>query len=221
MFGLFKKKSASTTINAIKIPDFGWKLEENNKDLKLWINDDQTMALSVNHFSTPPDLPTIKNIDVLRDFYRTNLASQNGGLILVESIVLGKIKAIKTIFKIPMEPTGMQYLASITIPFKNSSFVVKIQAPETGTTGIRESMVANKLLSSGEVKLSDDKIENWAADPYSSEIEGKTLMNQSELELYDKDFALHPLSVARKLINQIQHEMKFDTSLESMPPFSK
>ena len=63
--------------------------------------------------------------------------------------------AIKTIFKFPQDPTGMTYLGSYTIPFKKYSYVIKIQAPELGVTGMRDSIIAAKFLATNEYSMTE------------------------------------------------------------------
>ena len=75
MFKLFKKNKP--TITSVSIPTFGWDLVKNDNSIKLWINPDQTIALSVNFFDQTPDIPTIQNIERIRSLYReTNYSSK-------------------------------------------------------------------------------------------------------------------------------------------------
>lgn len=219
MIKLFRRNKI--TIKSISIPDFGWNLEKNNSGIIQWINAEQTMALSVNFFDLQPDIPTSKNIEVLRDFYRTQIAAANGGLVEVELIQLNGIDVVRTIFKIPQEPSGMTYLASLTIPFKNYSYVVKIQAPEVGATGMRDSSIAMKLMSKGEISIGEEGYEGWAADPYDSEFKVGALMNKSEAVEYDEQFPNHPLSQVRQLLPKLEQEIHFSEAVLKTDKFKK
>lgn len=218
MFSFFKK---TVTIKSIYIPDFGWnKIEENKSSMK-WVNDEETTLLSLNFFSIKPDLPTIKEIDTLRSFYRKTISKIKGGLIEVDIVSINSIAAVKTIFKIPQEETGMIYLASLTIPFEDYSFVVKIQSNEVGMTGMRDSFVLNKLLGNGEVTFANEGIENWFSDPYDPSLKDGTLMNKSEDEIYDEEFPDHPLTIARSLINEISKKIIFKPEIDDIKIFDK
>ena len=219
MIKLFKKNKVN--INSISIPKLDWNLDKNDKKIKQWINPEQTVALSVNFFELKPDLPTISNIANLRDFYRDQITAHNGGLVEVDKINLKGYDLIRTIFKIPQEPTGMTYIASLTIPFENYSYVVKIQAPEFGTTGMRDNVVAMKLLNEGKISIGDNGYEGWFNDPYDSEIKEGVLMNISEEKKYDADFPNHPLTQARILLDKIESEIKFGDELEKIGKFKK
>lgn len=210
-----------STIDSVVIHDFGWEKVMTSEDALQWINPEKTMALHVNFFEKKPDLPSLKKIDGIRDFYRQQLAQNNGGLIQVDFTELAEHRAIQTIFKLPQEPSGIVYLASLTIPFHHCSYVIKIQAPEVGITGIRESAVANKLLYKGEITSGENGYENWAADPYDDSFSEGTLMNKSEEAMYDADFTKHPLTKARELISQIAKEIQFKPEIKKLRRFSK
>jgi len=216
---MFKFLSKSkTSINSITFPNFGWKLNREEKGLRQWTNDDQSLVLSYNFFDDRPDIPTINNLPELRDYYRTMLAEIKGGIIQVDQIDLGENQVIKTVFKIPRKSGGMVYLASLTIPFKTCSYVIKIQAIEGNTTGIRESVVAAKLLHEENLQAGD---ENWSSDPYEKGITEGTLMNRAEEVKYDSEFPVHPLSLSRKLIAEIELKLTFDTDIQKLKPFGK
>ncbi|WP_299277219.1 hypothetical protein [uncultured Psychroserpens sp.] len=219
MINFFNKKKAN--INSLTIPNLNWTKQQDNKTIKQWVNPEQSIALSLHFFDLEPDLPTIKNKDALRDFYRNQIVQHNGGLVLVDTTQLKTHSAVKTIFKIPQEPTGMVYLASLTIPFKTCSYVVKIQAPEIGMTGMRDTVIVDKLLGEGKISFGDDGIENWFSDPYDSSFTEGTLMNKSEDAIYDVDFQNHPLTLARQLIAQLEENIGFKPEIEKLIPFGK
>jgi hypothetical protein len=219
MFNFFKGKKA--TINSISIPDFGWEEVKNDSEMKQWLNPAQSIALSINFFDLKPDLPTAKNIGVLRSFYRDQIVVHNGGLIQADLINLKTYPVIKTMFKIPQDPTGMTYLGSLTIPFKKCSYVVKIQAVEVGTTGMRDTLVTNQLLTEGKINLGEDSFENWFVDPYDSSFKEGTRMNLSEDTAYDSMFPEHPLSQARSLLTQIESQIVFAEELVKQKKFGK
>jgi len=219
MFNLFNRNKA--TINSISIPDFGWIQDKNEEGIKLWMNPEQTRAISINFFNLKPDLPTIKDVTVLRDFYRNQISAHNGGIVQVDLVDLKGYTAVKTIFKIPQEPTGMTYLASLTIPFATCSYVVKIQAPEVGTTGMRDTFIVGKLMQEGVITTNDDGLQGWFGDPYDPTFTKGTLMNKSDEEIYDADFPNHPLSETRKWMKQIEAEIVFKKELEKIKRFER
>jgi len=219
MFSLFKRKRIS--ISSVSIPDFGWTKTKEDKSIIQWINPEQTIAISINFFELPPDVPTMRNVEVLRSFYRQAIADVNGGLIEVELSKKYKLSFIKTIFKLPQEHSGITYIASLTVPFKNYSFVFKVQAAEIGLTGMRDALIADKLIREKVISLDENGYSNWFADPYDKHFKGGLLMNKSEQIIYDNDFPDHPLTQARLLLNQIENGWQWNSELEGIPAFDK
>lgn len=219
MFSFFKKSHVS--IRSVVIPTFGWQEIESNPAVIKWLSPNQDAILSINFFNLKPDLPTIKNDKVIRDFYRAQLAPANGGLVQVDIVDIKGIAGVKSIFKIKQQDAPMVYLASITLPFENYSFVIKIQAIESGITGMRDAVILNKLIASGEVQIKGQETEGWFADPYDDSHCCGILMNKSEQQLYDSDFPDHPLSVNRSLIEQIQKDIFFEPEIFKISKFNR
>ncbi len=219
MFSLFKRKRIS--INSVSIPDFGWEKIREDKSVIQWINPEENVIISLNFFELPPDIPTMKDIEVLRNFYRQLISNVNGGLIEVEFSTKDKLSFVKTIFKLPQEPSGMGYIASLTLPFKNCSFVFKIQAVEMGITGLREAVIAEKLLLENVISIDESGYSNWFTDPYDKNFKSRILMNKAEQIVYDNDFPDHPLTQARQLLNQIEAGLQWKSEIEGVEVFDK
>ena len=219
MFSFFKRKKIG--IDAISIPDFGWTKTKSDKAIIQWINPEQTIAISINFFELQPDIPTIKNIETLRKFYRHSISNVNGGLIEVELSQKDKLPFIRTIFKLQPGQSGMIYLASLTLPFEACSFVLKVQAAEVGPTGMREAVVADRLISTNVISIDENGYSNWFCDPYDNAFQGGVLMNKSEQDDYDVEFPIHPLTQVRQLLKQIESGLQWKSELETIPVFDK
>lgn len=221
MFKFFKRKNPEVNIRSISVPTFGWETVEQNDERIVWVNPEQSALISLYFFNIPPNLPTVKNVEELRNFYRQSVAESGGGLVEVSVFKLHGIPSVKTIFKMPQPERGMTYLASVTIPFENCSFVIKAQAVEVGTTGIRDNLVLSQFLQTGEVTFDDDGLKNWFEDPYDASFREGALMNKSEREEYDNEFPDHPLSVVRHLIHKALKEMVLNDDIKHLPAFDK
>ncbi|MCQ4138523.1 MULTISPECIES: hypothetical protein [Chryseobacterium] len=221
MFTFLRRKKPEVTINSISIPTFGWEIVEQNDAQIVWVNPEQSALISLYFFNIPPDLPTVKNIDELRNFHRHSVSASGGGIVEVSIFNLHNIPSVKTIFKIPQPEQGMSYLASVTIPFENCSFVIKTQAVEVGTTGMRDNLVLNRFLQNGEVTFDDNGLKNWFEDPYDPSFKEGALMNKSETEEYDNDFPHHPLSIVRSMIKKAIEEVILKDELKRLTAFSK
>ncbi len=217
MFNLFRSKKP--TIDAITIPDFGWESRKDEAGVKLWVNPERPIALSLNFFDQKPDIPPLANSDGLRSFYRALSLQAHGGIIEVAPIDLQGYAAVKTVLKIPQEQKGTTYLVSLTIPFRDCSFVVKVQAMEVDTTNMRGTIVLDQLMETGLVKLTDQGLQGWNMDPYDPHFNEGRLMNLSERPEYDAQFHEHPLSMARMHMGLILAEMRFAATLEKVTRF--
>lgn len=208
-------------IKAISLPSQDWTAGYSTKAIKKWGDAEGTMAISLNFFEGEPDLPTIKNIDALRQYYRDAIATAKGGIIEVELVNLQEIQCVRTILKFPQEPNGFTYLTSLIIPFAMCSYVVKIQAPDLEMTGMRESFIIKKLLREKVISKNSSGYQNWLLDPYKPESKAQTLMNRSEEAKWDVRFPSHPLTKSRKLIATIEQEISFDDKLFDLKRFDK
>ena len=147
--------------------------------------------LSINFFDLPPDITAKNDTDVeLQNNYRKVAYKSGAAIIEVKKVKLGAFDSIKIIFKFPMQPHGMAYIGSYTIPFKNFSYVVKVQCIEQGTTGIRDNTIFELMIRNGKVKLNPEKktVEGWMRDPYDESIHLPFMMNLSEAEEFDTQF---------------------------------
>lgn len=221
MLNYFKKNKTRVDIESVSIPNFGWNKINEDRSVIKWVNPEEDTIISLNFFNMAPDLPTVKSLNDIKKFYRNSISAAGGGIIEIDIFSIHDIPSVKTIFKIPQKENGMIYIASITIPFEDCSFVVKIQSNEIGMAGIRESIILERLLKNGEVSMGEENIENWFTDPYSPSFKEGTPMNLSEHEKYDPEFPKHSLTIARTLIDKMVKETSFNPEIKTLIPFNK
>lgn len=219
MFSFFKKNKIS--ISSIEIPTNGFQLISSNKEKKSW-SDEISTEISLNFFKKKPDLPFLDK-DKLVPFFRNQISINNGAIIEIDSFKINHFDLVKTIlkFKISTNEFGQNhiiYLGSLIIPFKDYSFVIKIQSFEEGIIGVRESIIFNDLLFESDGDLINVQ-ENWSKDPYDSELISDFLMNTSEKEVFDVKFDNHPLTIIRNKMKKIEENIKFDSELEKIEKF--
>lgn len=165
-----------------------------------------------------PDLPTRKNLPALRAFYRQRMAADGGGIVAIEAAIVAGFSAVYTLFKYPQDPQGMAYVGALIIPFRDCSYVLKVQSLEEGITGTRETLVMNQLLAAGEI---DAKMQGWAQDPYAPTFREGALMNLAEAEAYDAQFPTHPLSLTRHYLRELTTTCTADPLLAKLAPFER
>jgi len=213
MFTFFRKKAAP--IKALSIPDLGWEKVRDTSGIIQWTNPEQSISVSVNYFDLPPDIPSVKDISAIRQFFRTSVTSAGGGILSVDIAHHQHIPQVSTLFKFPQQPSGITYIASVIIPFKECSYVLKVTAVEAGHTGMREAVLVDKLLSDG------FDMDQLYTDPYEPELQEGLLMSVTEQPEYDTMFPSHPLTQARQLIARITQEIVLQPVIFQLPPFEK
>lgn len=207
------------TIRSIQLDTAGWQLKEESASAIVWRDDGDGIGLYF--FPIPPDLPASPTeIDALRLDYRRKLARAGGAVVEVEPLDVDGVPAVRTVVKLPQEAGGMTYVASITVPFADFSYVLKFQCHEGTPTGLRESVVLSKLLHAGDVSQGDDgKLSGWWRDPYEPAHEAPLLRNRAEDEGYDELFPDHPLSRARRHLARAARGLRLGEPLLEWAPY--
>src|SRR5579862_1036371 len=123
-------------------------------------------GIGLYFFPKQPDLPLrAASVEQLRESYRVRMGDK---LKLVECrvLTLDGVPGIWLIARQSEEPRGMVYLGSLTIPFRDFSFVIKIQCAEQGATGMREALLVAEALSKGTGKVEGDRFipDGWSFD---------------------------------------------------------
>ena len=155
----------------------------------------------------------------IRQIYRETLG-EHGGIVSVEPVTISSIKSIETIFKLQQKPTGMTYIASLTIPLRDFSFVVKFQCPEVGITGIRDAAIFLKL-KPGLKCGPNGAPHGWFKDPYAARYDSQARYNLSDAAQYDADFPDHPLSRARRHLGSLKTCLHVEKALADLPQFGE
>lgn len=177
--------------------------------------------IGLYHFAMPPDIAAdAGDVNAVRRLYRGIAQGAGLGLVEAELTILDGCRAIRVILKAPQQGHGMTYLASLTLPFRDMSWVIKVLCPEHSITGMRDSAVLAKVLASGKVTRSDSgALVGWWSDPYDVTAAGSLLANLSESRDYDADFPEHPLSRARRILGRIEATFSLDARVREAAPF--
>jgi hypothetical protein len=211
------------SLEQIQFDTVGLKFHsETNRVLKVWTNPEADVV-TLNLFLTAPDISvSLSNLEGLREMYREQVTAAKGGLIEVGMLEISNIPSIKTIFKLPQKMAGVAYVAAITIPFKDFSFVLKITCQERGFGGTRETRILEQrrlaLLEKGDTR---DAIDGWNADPYDPNFKSELLMTFAENQIFDSDFPDHPISRARFWLVKFEKTLTLEKSLQGFEPFEK
>jgi hypothetical protein len=132
-----------------------------------------------------------------------------------------RVLSVRQLVRVPQEPSGVTYIGSVTVPFRDFSFVLKIGGREHGITGMRDTLVCQEMIEAGIVSLDPDArvIRGWTQDPYDSTIRDGSFPNLSETETYDTRFPEHPLSRVRPLLKTLSTTLTLSERIRGLPPF--
>ncbi|MEO6088170.1 MAG: hypothetical protein ABIQ18_34160 [Umezawaea sp.] len=180
-------------------------------DQTTWFNLSTNDQVSLNYFDQVPDLPApLEDIAALRNGL-THLTSEVGCLVEAHIVYLGQVPALLQIVKLPIpnQPSGQAFLASFTVPKANSSAVLKFQAVEQGTTGVREAVLMGQV-----------GFDNWfQPHPYAPEVQGKLPFHIGDDPRWDAQFPQHPLSRARAWAHHVARTGQVDPRFAALPAF--
>lgn len=172
--------------------------------------------MTFHYFDITPDIDKPENIENIRNQRRKDLKEINGGIIRMDKLEIKGVPIVETFLKMPNEPTGMNYIYSITIPFKDRSYVIKLLAQEAGTTGMREAVLASQIAKEKNIDL-PELMKSWNNDLYLTDYKHGNSPNLAEDEKYDEMFPFHPLSLLRnELIPKLIKSIKFDNSVNEL-----
>jgi hypothetical protein len=177
--------------------------------------------IDLSYLPGPPAIDAdLLSVADVRQFYRRIARELEMGLVEADLATCDGCHAVHVIAKARQLPSGMIYLGTITLPFRDFSYVIKVRCAEQGLTGLRDSLVFVKALGDGSVTYAEDGTpKGWTRDPYGDSTRSPLMWNQSDARKYDTFFVDHPLSRARRLLECIEASISVDEELRASPPF--
>jgi hypothetical protein len=125
------------TPRSIRFQTSGLNVRKDEPDRQLWLNPFNDV-LELRAFALAPDIPvSLRDARALRAFYDAGAATQNAEVVELEVRDVRGVPSIWLVLTQPVKPRGTQYVGSLTLPFAQGSFVMKMQAIEVLT--VRES----------------------------------------------------------------------------------
>jgi hypothetical protein len=188
--------------------------------VRFWRTGDNDQV-TLHFFPLPPDIPAaLDDVDELRRRYVAGSGHSDVSIIFVDPVSVAERPALRVIGRVPQNPTGMTYIGSITLPFRDCSFVIKGQCAEVGMTGMRDTLVFTERTAQF-VEESDraEAMNGWRLPP-EDPLGGVALpRNLSEGEEYDGQFPTHPLSRLRRILSTVQTTVTLAPEMERLEPF--
>ena len=207
-------------LDAITFDARGYELHRDQYQVRVW----RTPAgdgCGLYHYRLAPNIGArLDDLAALRKYYRAGAEGAGLGVVEIEALTVDGCRAVHTLFKARQEPRGRTYLGSLTLPFRDFSYVLKVQCAEVGTTGMRDTVVFSQMMAEGTVAMAPEGgAKGWLSDPYEPERTGPMTRNQSEHDRFDAMFPDHPLSRARATMAHLAATVRVDEGVRGAPPF--
>ena len=213
MFGLFRRGSdgngAKPSLDDVRFDARGYtpQGEPHPGKVRVW-HTPEGDGLGVYYFPVSPDLPsTASSVDDLAAFYVQLLGESGGKLVDVNVTIAGGCPAVCTILSVPQQPSGRTYVGSLTVPFRDFSFVIKCQCAEGGTTGLKEALLFDRSQAANvpmQIDVGQFHIPSW--DP--------------DAEKYDAEFPAHPVARARRVLAHVIGSLVVAAEVKKLPGFA-
>jgi len=185
------------TLDAVTFEMARYRYQGDENNQRAWLTPDgDTLALLL--FAKRPDLPEgARNLFVLLDYYERHVCSDAVLLVQFDLVVVDGTPAIWTMIKALQSPHGAAYLGSLTFPFAEFSYVIKMQCDERGITGVRETALFVRAQNEGK----------RPGDLAPEDVR------------YDKLFPDHPVSRLRREFAALQPTIRLQPQIKNAPAF--
>lgn len=206
-------------LDAVTAPIPGLEPMPSREDMRCWWTPDGD-GVGVYHFPLPPDLPGPLDAPDRLFLGLSRGASQAGAAIVEASVIeIAGYPAVRQIIKVARSPRGLAYVGSVTLPFRDCSWVIKIQCEERGMTGVRETVLLARALRDGTVSRASDTMTGWMVDPFDPSRTGFA-RSLADDEQHDAAFPNHPVSRARRFLASAQACLAVDRTLRDLAAFT-
>jgi hypothetical protein len=199
----------------------GLRFERERDPVRAWFTSGGD-GVWLYYFALKPDIGAdLKSLDSVRTFFRSAAAAAGAAIIEVETVPVDRCIAVRKISKVPQQLHGMTCLGSITLPFRDFSFVIKAQCKEQGVTGARDAAVVDEAIGDGRVTIDPElkMLRGWMQDPYDPTLRDGFHRNLSEAEEYDGRFPEHPLSRLRPILARLQRTLRVANEVSHSHPY--
>jgi len=196
---------SSPSLDSVKFDDTRYSYQGEKGEARVWFLPEGG-GLGLYFFPGSPDLPL--NARIVAELRKSYAADLKELMTVVDCRVMAVdgVQSIWLVIKVlNKEIRGATYIGSLTIPFRDFSFVIKIQCQEQGITGIRETALMISAQLEGTVTVEQDKVvfHGWSPDD----------------EEFDAKFPQHPLSRVRAELRQLTASVTIAPAIKSQPRF--
>lgn len=196
----------SASPDSVQFDASGYQFQGDRDGARVWFLAEGG-GVGLYFFPRKPDLPV--NAATVEQIKESYVAQMGSGLKMVECRVVD-VDGVNSIWLVAKgqdeQSRAAIYVGSLTIPFREFSFVVKVQCAEQGVTGMREALLMAEALSKGTGKVEGDRFvpSGWSFDD----------------EQFDERVPKHPLSRVRKELRHIASTLRIDPKIKKAARFA-
>jgi len=211
MFGWFTRKrtdDAKPSLDSLTFDSTGYTLQGEPQPgrVRVW-HTPEGDGLGLYFLPVPPDLPeNVASDGELAGYYQVRLGD-SGGKVVEARLIAGDGPMVRTVLSVPQEPSGRTFIGSLTIPFRDFSFVLKCQCAEGGPTGLKAALLLDRELAS----RTDRTIEG-----------GRLLLpgfNPDDPK-HDAEFPHDPIARARRVLDHLSRSVVVVPAIRKLPMFA-
>jgi hypothetical protein len=206
--GIFKRifgQKPDVSVDSVSFDTAGYQSKGGDAEKRVWFTPGGD-GVGLFFFPKPPDLPAnAQTIDELREFYTKLIGDRGMKIVELRVQTVAGVDCVWVVLKSPRKPHGIDYVGSLTIPFADLSFVIKMQCQEGNITGMREAALLVMTQQEGTVTLTPEgKISgDWNPDD----------------ERYDAKFPNHPVSRLRREFGRIIATLRIEDAARNRARF--
>lgn len=192
------------SLDHVRFQDAQATLFGDQNGVRVWRTPDRD-GIGLLIVPSTPDLPRDAESD--ESFfasYRALFVNPKAPLIEVGFDRIGSMRVVRSIIAIPQPSGGAMFIGTLTIPFADCGYVLKVQCEEQGLKGVREKAILDRQIAAGLAQQDENGI-TGEFEPY--------------LEHYDVEFPIHPLTRARHWLGRLRKHTLLDKSLKRVDAF--
>jgi len=205
------------SLDSVTFDASGFRFHEESDGTRVWATPAGD-RVGLYYFALKPDVDAdVRCLDAIRHISRSRADAVGAAIIEVNVTTLDGCLALRQVIKVPQQPGGMAYLGSLLLPFRDFSFVVKVQCHERGLTGVRDSVILDEAVAVGRVTSDPETLHSWMHDPYDPALHTGFHYNLSEALEYDSRFPEHPLTRLRLVLAHLEETIHVTSEVRRAP----
>jgi hypothetical protein len=192
----------------------GWEPRETAENRATWINAAGDV-LTKRFNPEPPQMPGLFRTQELLDYYSAQVTAAGGALISVDLVHVRGTNLSKVVFKSSQSEGPLGFVGTLTLPYRDFSYSLRIQALECPGDEVRSQQAMAFLEMSN--PSGTDLRPLWFGEPVEVG-ETKILRCLADDEVWDVEFPTHPLARVRTELARLLPSIQVSREVKNSVP---